>query len=101
MPEAPLAVPYLSSVKWLCGGYTCQLLLSSIHWAGGCYLEERDLVLEARVRCIGVFCLQREVVEQMPTTEIRFGLGDELGSFHVLSIPERCAVLTIVSLQFP
>lgn len=100
MPEAPLAVPYLSSVKWLCGGYTCQLSLSSIHWGGCCYLEERDLVLEGRIRCIDVFCLQREVVEQMPAPEIRLGLGDELGSFHVLSMPERCAILDIISFQF-
>lgn len=58
-------------------------------------------MLEAGVRCIGVFCLQREVVEQMPATEIGFGLGDELGSFHILSIPERCAVLKYYQLLVP
>ena len=58
-------------------------------------------MFEVRVRCIRVFCLQREMVEQMTASEIRLGLGDDLGSFHSLSIPERRAVLTAISFHSP
>jgi hypothetical protein len=58
-------------------------------------------MLEVRVRCICVFCLQREMVEQMTASEICLGLGDDLGSFHGLSIPERRAVLTAISFHSP
>lgn len=54
-------------------------------------------MLEARIWCIRVLCLQREMVEQMPAPKIRLCLRNDLGSFHSLSIPERRAILTAIS----
>ena len=50
-------------------------------------LEEVDLMLEGRVWGIGVRSLHAEVVENFARVDSSFGLGDELGSAHVLAIP--------------
>jgi hypothetical protein len=64
------------------------------------YLEKGDLVLKSWIGRVRFCCAQREMIEQMATSQIHFGLRDDLGSFHGLSIPERRVVLAGVSISW-
>ena len=50
-------------------------------------------MLEPWIRRVRRGSHQREVVEKVARSEILGGLGDDLGTFHGLPVPERSSVL--------
>lgn len=63
------------------------------------YLEEGDLVLELRIWTVGSVGHQREVIEEVPTTQVLGGLRDDFAPLHRLVVPRGRSILVQISQQ--